>query len=123
MTRKATAKPGTRAGVSETVVEMAAEYIDPAMWAAMQLTKPDQPPAKTVGEVHERIRAIVAQAMGMTKAARANKALCRLNVLAAAYDAQERTARDPKWKRKRRTQAETMREAASVVKFYMGDRF
>ncbi len=61
--------PGTHAGVSETIIEMAAETIDPAMWAAIQLTKPDQPPAKTVGEVHERIAAILRRAIDMERAA------------------------------------------------------
>lgn len=59
------AKPGIRVGVSETVLEMAAEINDPAMWAAMQLTKPDQPPAKTIGEVRDRIAAIMATAINM----------------------------------------------------------
>lgn len=57
-------KPGTQAGVSETVLEMAAESIDPALWAAMQLTKPDQPPPATVGDAHDRIKAIMGQTIG-----------------------------------------------------------
>lgn len=61
--------PGTQAGVSETIIEMAAEMIDPAMWAAIQLTKPDQPPAKTVGEVRDRIAVLLRQAIDMTRAA------------------------------------------------------
>lgn len=58
-------KAGTEAGVSETIVEMAAERLDPAAWAAMQLTKPDQPRPETVGEVHDRIKAIMGQAIEM----------------------------------------------------------
>ena len=63
--KKTTGVAGTNVGVSETMMEMAAEMIDPALWATMQLTKPDQPPAKTVGDIHDRIRAIMATAIEM----------------------------------------------------------
>lgn len=52
-------------GVNETVVEMAAEMHDPAMWATLQLTKPTADPPKTVGDAHDRIRSIFRQAIDM----------------------------------------------------------
>lgn len=114
--RTATAKPGTRAGVSESIVEMAAESIDPAMWATLQLTKPDQPPAKTVGDIHERIKVIMAQALDMTMAEKWNVLMRRLDTVAGMYEQMHATAHDPKAKRGRRIQAETMREAMVVVR-------
>jgi hypothetical protein len=52
-------------GTNETVMEMAAEMHDPAMWATLQLTKPTAEPPKTIGDVHERICSIFRQAIDM----------------------------------------------------------
>lgn len=51
-------------GVSETVVEMAMES-DPAAWAAVQLCKSIADPPKTIGEVQDRIRPILRDAIRM----------------------------------------------------------
>lgn len=113
---KARSRAGTRAGVSESVVEMAAESFDPAMWAAMQLTKPGQPPAQTVGEVRDRIAAIISQALDMAYTERWKWMMKRMNTLAVMYENMHQTANDPKAKRERRIQAQTMREAMGVVR-------
>lgn len=109
-------KPGTRVGVSETIVEMAAERIDPAMWATLQLTKPDQTAPATIGEVHERIAAIFRQALDMAMAEKWRKLHARLSTAAGMYEQMHATANDPKAKRGRRIQAETMREALGIVR-------
>lgn len=109
-------KPGALAGTSETIVEMAAESIDPAMWATLQLTKPGQPPAKTIGEVRDRIVAIFRLALDMATAKKWRELHARLGTVARMYEQMHATANDPKAKRDRRIQAETMREALSIVR-------
>jgi hypothetical protein len=52
-------------GTNETVMEMAAEMHDPAMWATLQLVKPMDAMPKTKGEAHELIRSIFRQAIDM----------------------------------------------------------
>ena len=58
-------KQANKPGVNETVIEMAAELHDPALWATLQLTKPTAEPPKTIGDVHDRIRSIFRQAIDM----------------------------------------------------------
>lgn len=49
--------------MNETLLEMAAESRDPALWAALQLIKPLDPPPKTQGEAIDLIRDIFERAM------------------------------------------------------------
>jgi len=95
---------------------MAAEHLDPSMWATMQLAKPGQEPFKTVGEAHDRIKKIMATALTMAMKLRWARVIERLNTLAGMYEQQHATAHDRSWKRMRRIQADTMLEAVNVVR-------
>lgn len=49
--------------MNETLLEIAAEIQDPALWAALQLIKPLDPPPKTQGEALDLIRDVFYRAM------------------------------------------------------------